>query len=164
MSKRLEILKGSLDKKQSDFDAKLNAHFSAISEANGQPLNDKRNGQATLSKWERQNDSLRNLNESIKKTTNAIEREENKIAFVEYVNESIPSEILELVRKGVLTQWRKHPETFFVAGVDKARIVWDSKKKVVAHRYVSHVTDVDMRRKFAKVYNSLHKLLAKDPA
>ncbi len=41
---RLEILKNSLEKKQAKFNEKLNEHFMEVRRANGQPLNDKRNG------------------------------------------------------------------------------------------------------------------------
>ena len=43
MSKRLEILKQSLAKKEELFSQKLDDHFSTVKQANGQPLNDKRN-------------------------------------------------------------------------------------------------------------------------
>ena len=161
MSKKLEILQQSLTKKQSAFDDKLNTHFEIVKEANGQPLNDKRNGRATLAKWERQNDSLRNLKEGIETTKKAIEREEDKIANVENANSFIPCEILALVESGELVQWRKHPTTFFVAGVEKARIVWDEKRKVLAHKYVKEVTDKEQYSKFAKIFNSLNAVLKK---
>jgi len=161
MSKKLEILQQSLTKKQSAFDDKLNAHFETVKEANGQPLNDKRNGRATLAKWERQNDALRSLKEGIETTKKAIDREEDKIANVENANSFIPCEILALVESGELVQWRKHPTTFFVAGVEKARIVWDEKRKVLAHKYVREVTDKDQYSKFAKMFNSLNTSLKK---
>ena len=161
MSKKLEILQQSLTKKQSAFDDKLNTHFEIVKEANGQPLNDKRNGRATLAKWERQNDSLRNLKEGIETTKKAIEREEDKIANVENANSFIPREIIKLVENGELVQWRKHPTTFFVAGVEKARIVWDEKRKVLAHKYVKEVTDKEQYSKFAKMFNSLNTALKK---
>ena len=44
----------------------------------------------------------------------------------------------------------------FVDGVDKARIIWDNKKKVVMHKFASSITDADQRKKFAQIYNSLH--------
>ncbi|MGN6746881.1 hypothetical protein, partial [Neisseria sp. P0024.S002] len=58
-SRRMEILQQSLAKKQAAFDKRLQNHFDDVLSANGQPLNDKRNGQATLNRWERQNDGLR---------------------------------------------------------------------------------------------------------
>ena len=67
-TKRLQILENSLIKKNDLFDEKLNNHFETVKQANGQPLNDKRNGQATLNKWDRQNESLLNLKENIEKS------------------------------------------------------------------------------------------------
>jgi len=159
MSKRLEILKGSLIKKEQLLNDKFKNHFETVKQANGQPLNDKRNGQATLNKWERQNESIRSQKESIKKTKRAIEIEKGKILEVEHTNTFIPAEILELVKNGELKQWRKHPTTFFVPDVDKARIVWDNKRKVVAHRYAYLITEQEQRSKFVKIYNTLNSIL-----
>jgi len=159
MSKRLEILENSLAKKQQQFNDKLQSHIDTVKQANGQPLNDKRNGQATLSKWERQNASLRSLKESIEKTKQAIELEKGKIIDVEHANKAIPPEILKLVEKGELKQWRKHPNTFFVEGVDKARIVWDAKRKILAHKYLKSITEPGQRVKFARMYNGLSAVL-----
>ena len=159
MSKKLEALKNSLIKKEQILNDKFDNHFATVKQANGQPLNDKRNGQATLNKWERQNESIRNQKESIEKTKQAIEIEEGKIMDVEQTNTFIPIEILELVEKGELNQWRKHPNTFFVPDVDKARIVWDNKRKVVAHRYAHLITEQEQRTKFVRLYNSLNDVL-----
>jgi hypothetical protein len=68
-------------------------------------------------------------------------------------------EILELVESGVLVQWRKHPHTFFVAGVDKARIVWLEKTKQVAHKFVSEIKEQEQRTKFVRVFNPLGAVL-----
>jgi hypothetical protein len=157
MSKRLSVLTQSLSKKQALFDNKLSDHFSTVKATNGQPLNDKRNGQATLNKWNRQNESLRALDQGIQKTVDAIAREEGRIALVDIANESMPPEITELVANGTLSQWRKHPTTFFVVGVEKARIVWNGEKKIVAHRYVGEIKDRDQHRKFASVFNELKR-------
>lgn len=159
MSKRLEILKNSLSKNEQQLNAKFDEHFATVKQANGQPLNDKRNGQATLNKWERQSESIRTLQKSIETTKEAIEKEECKIKGVEHVNKFIPAEILKLVESGDLIQWRKHPHTFFVPGVDKARIVWDEKRKVVCHKFVSAITVQEQRTKFVKTYNPLGLLL-----
>ncbi|MFH3939201.1 hypothetical protein WDA44_01885 [Acinetobacter nosocomialis] len=161
---RLEILKQSLEKKEQAFNSKLNAHFEDVKSANGQPLNDKRNGHATLNRWAKQNDSLRTLKSGIQKTKDAIEREESKIANVQAVSAEIPNEILELVACGILTQWRRHPNFFFVVGVDKARIFWDFKRNVVAHRYISEIKDKEQWAKFRDVYNGLNKVLNKEPS
>ena len=47
MSKKLEILKNSLAKKEQELQRRFDVHFATVKQANGQPLNDKRNGQAT---------------------------------------------------------------------------------------------------------------------
>lgn len=159
MSKRLEILKQSLAKKEQELQRKLDVHFATVKKANGQPLNDKRNGQATLTKWEQQNNAIRSTQESIERTKRAIEFEEAKIKGVEHVNTYIPKEILQLVDTGVLIQWRKHPHTFFVAGVDKARIVWLEKTKQVAHKFVGQIKEQEQRTKFVSVFNPLGALL-----
>lgn len=159
MTKRLEILEASLAKKKELFSTKLEAHMDTVKQANGQPLNDKRNGHATLKKWDKQNDSLRSLDQSIERTERAIEREHGKIADVDAAKSDLPAEILTLVESGDLVQWRKHPYTFFVKGVDKARIVWDTKRKVVAHKYTGAITDKDQWRTFARTFNELGKAL-----
>ena len=68
----------------------------------------------------------------------------------------MPDEISILIEDGTLKQWGKHPHIMFVDGVDKARIIWDNKKKVVMHKFASSITDADQRKKFAQIYNSLH--------
>lgn len=158
-SRKLETLKKSLSKKEKEFQQKLDVYFASVKQANGQPLNDKRNGQATLNKWEKQNNSIRNLKESIEKTKLAIEFEESRIRGVEHANGLVPKEITELVEKGELVQWRKHPHTFFVNGVEKARIMWDEKRKLVAHKYANQIPTQEQRSKFAKIYNSLNSVL-----
>lgn len=157
-SKRLEILKQSLIKKEELFSDRLQNHIDTVKQANGQPLNDKRNGRATLNKWDRQNDALRNIQEGIEKTKRAIEKEEGKIFDVEHAKGSLPAEILKLVESGELIQWRKHPNTFFVPGVDKARIVW-TKDKVIAHKFTSEVTDKEQWKIFARTFNALRAAL-----
>lgn len=161
MSKRLEILKNSLAKKEQDLASRFDTHFKTVKQANGQPLNDKRNGRATLNKWDRQSDGIRKAKESIEKTKRAIEIEEDKIGNVEHAKTFIPQEILNLVESGELIQWRKHPHTFFVVGVDKARIVWLVKEKKVAHKFLSEIKEQEQRSKFAKVYNRLFGQLNK---
>lgn len=158
MSKRLDILKNSLTKKESILDDKFKNHFATVRLANGQPLNDKRNGQSTLNKWDRQSNSIKKQYEEIEKTKDAIRDEENKIKSVLKANSTIPKEITELIELGKVTQWRKHPNYFFVEGVDKARIVWDVKKKKVLHKYTNFVTG-EQRKIFAKVFNELRNTL-----
>lgn len=158
-SKRLEILENSLIKKNKLFDDKLQNHFNTVKQANGQPLNDKRNGQATLNKWDKQNQSLINLDESIEKTKNAIEYEKGKIFAVEETKKAFPKIIIEMLKSGLLTQWRKHPNIFFVKGVEKARIVFDPKKRIVLNKYRNTITDKDVWKIFASTFNTILKEL-----
>lgn len=159
MTKRLEILKNSLTKKEQELQEKFKAHFETIAEANGQPLNDKRNGQATLNKWEKQRQAIRNLQKSIQKTKDAIQFEEGKIMNIEASKNYVPKEILDLVESGQLTQWRKYPHTFFVVGIDKARIFWDKEKKKVYHKFASEIKDKEQNAKFYAIYKSLSDVL-----
>ena len=158
---RLDILKASLEKKQAKFDRKLNEHFADVKSTNGQPLNDKRNGFATMERWDRQNDALSRIQKEIEKTQTAIEREESRIRCIDRNKNSMPEEIQELIDNGTLKQWGKYPHIMFVEGVDKARIIWDSKKKMVMHKFVSSIINTEQRKKFARVYNSLNASINK---
>lgn len=161
MSKRLEILKASLVKKETLLNEKFDQHFKTVKQANGQPLNDKRNGQATLNKWERQNEALRTLQAGIERTKQAIELEENTIKGVEKTKDLLPKEIQDLIESGELIQWRKYPNICFVKDVAKARIIWDKKKKVVAYKFYSSITDDEQKRVFRFTYNKLALALNK---
>ena len=131
---RLKILKSSLKKKEDKFNKKINDHFGDVASANGQPLNDKRNGPATMRRWDRQNNAISNLQKEIDKTKSAIEREEGKLIGMARNKELMPKEITDLIDNGILIQWGKYPHILFVDGVDKARIIWDNKKKMVMHK------------------------------
>ena len=157
MSKRLEILKNSLAKKEAELNRRFNDHFDTVKEANGQPLNDKRNGQATLNKWEKQNDGIRNQKAEIEKTKAAIEREEYKIKYTQSEYDAMPEDIKKLIDEGILKQWRKHPRIMFVDGVEHARIIFDSKSGVISHKYVSKITDRDQFDIFKEVFNGINK-------
>lgn len=154
MTARLEILKSSLAKKEARFDARLQDHFDTVAQANGQPLNDKRNGRATLNKWDKQSDALRSMQDSIQRTKDAIEREETKIANVSLV--SLPTYIQQAIEDGLITQWRKHPRFFFVVGVSGGRIVLDEKTGTIGHRYLSKVKK-DEYPIFRDVFNNLNR-------
>lgn len=158
-TKRLEILENSLKKKNEKFDAKLDEHFASVKATNGQPLNDKRNGAATLNQWERQNESLRTAKREIEKTERAIEREIDKIESVEYINTLLPEPFLKLVESGKLVQWRKHPNTFFVPNVDKARFTWDFKKKTTFVKYVSAIPNEEQKELFRAANKELYALM-----
>ena len=156
MSKRLEILKNSLLKKEEEFSNKLNNHFETVKLANGQPLNDKRNGYKTLHKWEKQNQSLHNVQASIAKTQVAIEREELKISVV--ASFEVPAPIQKLLDDGIVTQWRKFPNRFFIAGVDKARIIFEDGQ--LLHKFVKKIPTKEQYIIFRDVFNNLKQQLA----
>ena len=158
-TKKLEILENSLIKKKVVLDDKFETHFASVKQANGQPLNDKRNGQATLDKWERQNEAIRNQEKSIAKTERAIEIERGKIIDVEGAKETLPNVILEMLETEQLIQWRKYPNTFFVKGVDKARIVWDAKKRIIFTRYRNAITEQEVWKLFVSAFNKILKQL-----
>ncbi len=146
-------------KKNEKLDQLFDTHFTTVKQANGQPLNDKRNGWKTLNKWEKQSDGIRAVQDSIKRTEEAIEREMGKIANVEQAQESTPEEILDLVSEGKLVQWRKHPNFFFMTGVDKARIRWDDETKNLFVRYQEEVKDPAQRKIMCEIYNPLRRTL-----
>lgn len=154
MGSRLDILKASLAKKQARFDERLQNHFDTVAQANGQPLNDKRNGRSTLNKWDKQSDALRTLQDSIQRTKEAIGREEAKIAMTSLVE--LPSYIQQAIDDGLITQWRKHPRFFFVVGVSGGRIVLDEETGIIAHRYLSKVPK-DEYAVFRDVFNKLNR-------
>jgi hypothetical protein len=158
-TKKLKILKASLIKKEAVLDQRYETHFASVKQANGQPLNDKRNGQATLNKWDRQNQAIQNQKESIEKTKLAIEKEEGKIIDTEGVKKELPIVILEMLETEQLIQWRKHPNTFFVKGVDKARIVFDPKKRIIFTRYRDSITEQDVWKLFVSAFNTILKQL-----
>lgn len=159
--KRLDILKSSLEKKQEKFNKKLNEHFSDVRSANGQPLNDKRNGASTMRRWDKQNEALSKMQKEIEKTKFAIEHEQSRLRNVADNKSRMPKEITDLIDNGTLKQWSKYPHIMFVEGVDKARIIWDDKKKQVLHKFANTLTDKEQRKKFAQVYNALHEVINK---
>lgn len=162
MSKRLAILQQSLIKKQQALDERIENHFQTVKMANGQPLNDKRNGYLTLKRWSKQEQSIQSLQDSIKKTKQAITREQAKIDGVNKAKDKLPECFIALINDGVITQWRKHPNYFFVDGVDKARIIYDAKKNKVLCKYVDSLRGNQAQfDKFKQVFNSLKASIEK---
>lgn len=154
-TKRLEILENSLAKKEAELDRRIEEHFATVRLANGQPLNDKRNGRAVMARWDRQSDMIRKTKENIEKTKNAIEKEKNKIAWVECFD--VPPAIQELLDTGVLIQWRKHPNRFFVKGVKKGRIIYKDGKILMS--YFKDIPNKEQFNIFRNVCNELQKKL-----
>ena len=151
MSRRAQILQNSLAKKEARRDEMIERHFADVRSANGQPLNDKRCGPATMRRWERQNDAIRAQNAEIEKTQNALEREQYKIARVEVENETLPQAILDLVEGGVIHQWRKYPNRFFVPGVQKGRLIWNHKKNALQFSYFAQIPTTQQKQEFKRV-------------
>lgn len=152
MSKRLEILKKSLEKKESVLTQKFDNHFADVKRGNGQPMNDKRNGRATLNRWEKQNDAIRNQQKEIERTKRAIEFEEGKIKDCEEVKQRLPISILNALESGELTQWRKFPNRFFVKNGGGARICFKDNDFHYSHLAKCNESE---RKIFAECYNRL---------
>lgn len=155
---RLEILQNSLAKKEKVLADKLGNHFDSVKQANGQPLNDKRNGRATLDKWDKQSESIANQIKEIEKTQNAIEREQAKINGCEAAKSELPQILLDLLEQVKITQWRKYPNRFFVVGVEKARLVYDFKTGLISHSYVNQIKDKDQFDTFKELYNHINEV------
>lgn len=153
-SKKLTILKNSLEKKENVLNQKIDNHFSTVKQANGQPLNDKKNGFKTLNKWEQQNESIRNQFKEIEKTKTAIKKEEFKIKNCERVLKDLPEQIIKLLENGTLTQWRKFPNRFFVKDGGQGRIIWEQKTKKLLCSFVPAVGTSE-RENFANCFNQL---------
>lgn len=138
ISKRLEILEASLIKKKEKFDRKWHEHHDDVKSANGQPLNDKRNGKSTLNRWGNQRRTIKNLEASIEKTKKAIDREKELISNVE--NQQFPDCLIPLINDGTLTQWRKYPNRFFIKEGGQARLIWDEKGKKFKYSHLDKCT------------------------
>jgi hypothetical protein len=160
-SKRLAILQGSLTKKEADLNRRFDEHFADVRSANGQPLNDKRNGPSTMARWERQSDSIRSSMTGIEKTKRAIEREKNLIDNVNSLE--LPPAIKTAMESGNITQWRKHPNRFFVKGVEKGRIVYFPETGTIGHHYLNDIPK-EQYPLFRDTYNQLRKDLRKPAA
>ena len=154
---RLEILQKSLAKKENVLADKLNNHFDSVKSANGQPLNDKRNGQATLNKWDKQSQGVANQIKEVEKTKKALEREQAKIDECEAVKSELPQILLDLLEQGKITQWRKYPNRFFVVGVEKARMIYDFKTGLISHSYVNQIKDKEQFNIFKDLYNRINE-------
>ena len=154
-TKRLEILQNSLLKKEAVLNQKLDNHFADVKRGNGQPMNDKRNGQATIKRWESQNDSIRNQCKEIEKTKAAIEFEQGKILNCEVVLKDLPKPFLDALESGEITQWRKFPNRFFVKNGGRGRIIWENNKIFCA--YVPEIGTPE-RVAFANCFNKLKNL------
>ncbi len=69
---RLEIAQRALSKKQAQLDNAFNVHFNHVKQANGQPMNDKKNGLAWVSRMESTNDAIRSLQGEVARLTERV--------------------------------------------------------------------------------------------
>ena len=67
----------------------------------------------------------------------------------------MPQCIKDAIDSGKVTQWRRYPNTLFVVGVDKARIVYDRKKKTIGYKYVKNIRNNEQFNLFKAVFNEL---------
>lgn len=155
MSTRLDILKGSLAKKEARFTRIISSHRDDVRSANGQPLNDKRGGPAILRRWDRQHHAILRLKDEIEKTANALEREQYKVTGTASLYDEMPSYITSLIDSGQIIQWRKHPRILFVAGVDKARIYFNGNDKPISHKFAADIPDKAQYAIFRDTFNAL---------
>lgn len=149
-TKRLTILESSLAKKEERLNQLISNHFETVKQANGQPLNDKRNGHKTLSLWDSQSDAIRKQQAEIEKTKIAIEKEKSKMANV--ANAEIPEYLRYFLDNGLISQWRRFPNRFFVVGGGRARIIYKDGK--LLYSYLNEVTQ-DERAKFVSVVKEI---------
>jgi len=154
---RLKILKASLEKKEAKLNERFEVRFDLQRQTNGQPMNDKRNGQAFFKQCNKKDDAIRNQMKEIEKTKEAIEREEYKIKEVEAAKENLPSVVLEAIEQGILKQWRKFPHICFVEGVEKARIIWKDGK--LLNSYYLSIPTPEQKEVFKTVYNKLRQAI-----
>ena len=121
-------MEASLAKKEAELQRRFDNHFGTWKQTNGQPMNDKRNGGAFFRKVEKQNDAIRNMQASIQKTKDAIDREKSTTAYVKGVKSGLPKSISSLINKRDLHNG-KSTQIHFCPGVEKARIIWNDKKQ-----------------------------------
>lgn len=151
MSKRLKILKESLIKKEKKLEARFESRFNHQKITNGQPMNDKKNGRSWFANSEKLDNAIRNQMASVEKTKEAIIKEEQKISYCQDVKEILPSAILKAIESGLITQWRKFPNRFFVVGVEKGRLIWNSKENKLQYSYASSIPTNEQYQVFKKV-------------
>ena len=153
---RLTTLEASLAKKQECLNALTQTHMDSVREANGQPLNDKRNGMATMKRWDKQQAAISAQLKEIEKTETAIEDEQDKLAEIAAWREILPQPLLTAIDSGEIVQWRRHPNRFFVSGVPKARIVWDEKTGKLSSAHANNLAG-ESHDKFNAVFCRLKK-------
>lgn len=153
---RLTTLESSLAKKYECLNALTQTHMDSAREANGQPLNDKRNGMATMKRWDKQQAAISAQLKEIEKTEEAIEDEKELLNEIAAWRKVLPQPIISAMDSGEITQWRRHPNRFFVSGVPKARIVWDEKTGKLSSAHTNNLAG-ESHDKFNAVFCRLKK-------
>ena len=156
---RLEILEESLRKKKDLLNEKINDLFSAVAETNGQPLNDKKDFRKNVKRFNKKNNYIIRQEDEIEKTVRAIEKEKMLLKNIESSRNKLPSPVIELIEKKIITQWRRFPDHFFVVGVEKARIILRDNNKLY-FKYTENIPNENQRIIFNKVFNDLQKKLS----
>ena len=180
MATRLEILERSLKNKEQVLNQKINADMSAWSATAGTPLNDKMHKpqvRSFVNQREQARESIFRQFREIEKTQNAIEREKARLEFLDKKDElsseilaspKFPTVVLEMLEQGILKQWRKYPNYFFVTGVEMGRIIVDplgtkikqkkyTKKSYASVRrsYTTEIPTQEQKELFFKVWNAI---------
>ena len=156
MTTRIEMLERSLANKIEKLGRMSAEHIEDARNANGQPLNDKRNGMATMKRWDKQQAAISAQLKEIEKTEEAIEDEQELMNEIAAWRKVLPQPILTAIDSGEITQWRRHPNRFFVSGVPKARIVWDEKTGKLSSAHANNLTG-ESHDKFNAVFCRLKK-------
>lgn len=138
-SRKLNILSESLSKKEKILNEKLQNHFDTVAQANGQPLNDKRNGYKTLAKYE-----------TLEKLRTALaDREKYEAEQAE----------LERVRKDEAERLqREHDERIAREAVEKAKQEAEKKAKAEAERVEREKAEALKREELLKAQKEAAEL------
>jgi hypothetical protein len=161
---REQVLVDSLARKQQQFDNRFAVHFDEATARQGQPWHDNAKDRSARKRLDRQDAALHTLKESIQKTEDALARERRKVAAVERTAAILPAAILEALESGTLSQWRRHPTTFFVHGVERARLVWDVDRQQLTTRYLGELKEETARARFLEVARALDRAIKEQQA
>jgi hypothetical protein len=148
-----------LARKEDELNRRFDNQFEHQRKTNGQPMNDKRNGRAWFNKKDKLDQAIGKQMEEIEKSKAYIKRLEERVAFLEKWEKELPAPLLEATLAGRLNQWKRHPRMFFVEGVEKARIVWNSDTKTIGATYVKQIPSKEQYAIFRDTFNGLRKEL-----
>lgn len=163
--KRREILEKSLEKKRTIFNDRFRSHWDYTVGLQGEPIGGPRaQDRAIRNRLEREDRALRRMSEEVKKTERALAREERKEIDTANAYDALPEPLRAAIDAGLIVQWRRHPNTFFVPGVEKGRLAWipESAKNAksalrgtLVARYAHQIPDQAQYAAFRDVANAL---------